>query len=605
MAWFPIRTHTCGALSTDDVGGDIVLNGWVDRNHVKGGVAFLGVRDRYGVTQVKIEESEVGDELFAAAKALRNEWCISVQGTVVERPERMRRGDGVGSIEVICTGLTVLSKAKPLPIVLEGKAAASEELRLKYRYLDLRRPALQKTFMLRSRVAIRTREYFDRNGFIEVETPVLTKSTPEGARDYLVPSRVQPGKFYALPQSPQLFKQILMISGFDRYLQIVKCFRDEDLRADRQPEFTQIDLELSFIDQETLFPIIEGFLREIWKEFRNFEVPQPIPRLTYAESVERFGVDRPDMRFGLELATVSDLLEGTDAAPLANALAGEDGTVKAMFVPGDPTAFSRKKMDGYTKLVREFGLGGLLWGKIVAGNASGAIGKFLTDEQRAAILGRLAERNGFDPSSDGVLMLCASDAATVNDAMWRLRVQLAKDLGFRDPNTFSFVWITDFPAFEWDEDDGRYVAIHHPFTSPRMQDLEILESDTSAVLTDAYDIVCNGYEIGGGSIRIHDPDLQSRVFRLLGIGEEEARQKFGFLLDALSYGAPPHGGIAFGFDRLIMLLVGTESIRDVVAFPKTAKASCLMTEAPGAVDDSQLDELHLDVRASAGAESDG
>ncbi len=598
MAAFPIRTHTCGELRLDDAGRDIVLNGWVDRNHAKGGVAFVGVRDRYGVTQVTIEESEVGEALFATAKGLRGEWCVSVQGTVRGRPERMRKGDGVGAIEVACTGLTVLSRAQPLPIVLEGKAAASEELRLKYRYLDLRRPALQQKFLLRSRVALRTREYFDSQGFVEVETPVLTKSTPEGARDYLVPSRVQPGRFYALPQSPQLFKQILMISGFDRYMQIVKCFRDEDLRADRQPEFTQVDLELSFIDQDTLFPILEGFVRTLWKEFRGVDVP-PILRLPYAEAMERFGVDRPDMRFKLELATVSDLLAGTEAAPLANALAKDGGTVKAMFVPAPDPMPSRKVMDGYTALVREFGLGGLLWGKVRQDGASGAVGKFLTDQQRTAIVGRLAERNGFDPASEGVLMLCAAEEAVVNDAMWRLRVKVAGDLGLRSPDEFAFVWVTEFPAFEWDEDDERWVAIHHPFTSPRPRDLDILESHTGAVLTDAYDLCCNGYEIAGGSIRIHDPDVQSRVFKLLGIGDEEARVKFGFLLDALSFGAPPHGGIAFGFDRLIMLLSGTDSIRDVVAFPKTAKASCLMTEAPGAVDQGQLDELHLDVRASA------
>lgn len=599
MAAFPLRTHTCGELRLDDAGADVVLNGWVDRNHAKGGVAFVGVRDRYGVTQVTIEESEVGEELFGTAKSLRGEWCIAIEGTVRARPEGMRKGDGAGAIELACTGLTVLSKAKPLPIVLEGKAAASEELRLKYRYLDLRRPSMQAKLMLRSRVALRTREYFDAQGFVEVETPVLTKSTPEGARDYLVPSRVQPGNFFALPQSPQLFKQILMVSGFDRYMQIVKCFRDEDLRADRQPEFTQIDLELSFIDQDTLFPIIEGFVRSVWREFRDMELPEQIVRLRYSEALERFGVDRPDMRFKMELATVSDLLEGTEAAPLANALALPDGTVKAMFVPGDPTAYSRKIMDGHTALVRDFGLGGLLWGKVTEGGASGAVGKFLTDEQRASIIGRLAERDGFDPSSDGVLMLCAGATATVNDAMWRLRVKVAGDAGLRSPDEFAFVWVTEFPAFEWDEEAGRYVAIHHPFTSPRPQDIALLESDTAAVLTDAYDLCCNGYEIAGGSIRIHDSDVQSRVFRLLGIGEEEARIKFGFLLDALSYGAPPHGGIAFGFDRLIMLLAGTDSIRDVVAFPKTAKASCLMTEAPGAVDQVQLDELHLALKGAS------
>ena len=587
------RTHTCGALRIADAGADVVLNGWVESQRAFGGLIFVQVRDRYGLTQVVFDQAEgIGEDVFALARSLRNEYVIAVRGTVRGRDEKQRRG-GVGDVEIVCAALQLVTRSEALPIVLTGKAEASEELRLKYRYLDLRRPNLQSKLALRHAVTMATRRYFDDQGFLDVETPILTKSTPEGARDYLVPSRVHPGEFYALPQSPQLFKQILMLSGYDRYMQIARCFRDEDLRADRQPEFTQVDIEMAFTTQDLLFPIIEPWIAALWKDFAGVEVPLPLPRLSYADAMEQYGIDRPDLRFGLRMAAVNDLLAGTEAIPLRGALDLEDGCVKALYVPCDPTALSRKKLDAFTELVKQFGLGGLLWGKVDGDNVSGAVKKFLSDEERAAVIGRLAELNGFDPSAPGVLMLGASRVGKVNDAFARLRVAVARELDLIEAGVFAFSWIVDFPAFGWSEDEERWDPLHHPFTAPIAEHAHLMESDPGAVVSDAYDLVCNGYELGGGSIRIHDPEVQAAVFRAIGLSDEEADQKFGFLIDALRYGTPPHGGIAFGLDRLVMLLAGTDAIRDVIAFPKTTAASCLMTAAPNTVAPEQLDELGI------------
>ena len=589
------RTHTCGALRAEHADQDVVLNGWVDKQRDLGGLVFVDLRDRYGVTQVVFEPDEVPAEVFETAGKVRGEYVLSVRGRVRLRDERGRKANlATGDVEVAARELKVVSKSEPLPIVLSGKAEAGEDLRLKYRYLDLRRAELQRQMALRHRVAQATRRHFDQHDFLEIETPVLTKSTPEGARDYLVPSRVQPGNFYALPQSPQLFKQILMVSGYDRYMQITKCFRDEDLRADRQPEFTQVDLEMSFATPETLFPLIEEWVAALWKTEKGVDVQLPMRQLPYDEAIEDYGVDRPDLRFALRLATVVEQLASNDSVPITAALEA-GGTVKAMFVPGDPGRLSRKKLDAYTKLCRDFGLGGLMWGKITAQGASGGVKKLLSDDERAAIIGRLAAKNGHAANEPGVLMLAAGPAGAVNDALYRLRVQVANDLDLIPEGAFAFAWVTDFPAFEYDDEAQRWVALHHPFTSPLPQDMGLLDEPERAgeIKTLAYDMVCNGYEIGGGSIRIHDPVVQQKVFGLLGIDEAEQRLKFGFLLDALSYGAPPHGGIAFGLDRLVMLLGDTDNIRDVIAFPKTAKASCLMTAAPNVVDAAQLAELQI------------
>lgn len=576
-----------------------MLNGWVAGRRNLGGLLFVDVRDRYGITQVLFDPDVVSAEGFALAGTLRNEFVIAVSGRVQVRDDSQKNPKlETGGVEIMAGDLQLLTRAKPLPIVLDGKETAGEDLRLKYRYLDLRRPALQQKFILRHEVTMDTRNYFSERGFLDVETPIITKSTPEGARDYLVPSRVHPGEFYALPQSPQLFKQILMVAGYDRYMQIARCFRDEDLRADRQPEFTQVDIEMSFVTKEMIFPIMEEWIAGLWKKYRGVDIDLPLRRIPYADAMEEYGVDRPDLRFELKLASVNDLLGEVEGGPLGAALSLDDGLVKAMFVPGDPGQLSRKNLDAATELVKQFGLGGLLWGKVTAEGASGAAGKFLSSEQRAAIISRLAERNGFSPDSEGILMLGAGRQARVNDALGRLRLSLGDQLGLIEPGVYAFSWVVDFPAFEWDEDAERWNAIHHPFTSPIPEDMDKVTSDPGAVITDAYDMICNGCELGGGSIRIHDPQLQSDVFSTLGLSEEQAREKFGFLLDALSYGTPPHGGLAFGLDRIVMLLAETDAIRDVIAFPKTQRASCLMTQAPGSVDAEQLEELGLAITTS-------
>ncbi|MFH1464074.1 MAG: aspartate--tRNA ligase [Pseudomonadota bacterium] len=577
------RTHTCGQLRAADASAAVVLQGWVDGARDMGGVVFLDLRDRHGLTQVTVDQ-RCAEEVRAAAAACRLEYVVEVAGEVVPRANPNDRIP-TGAIEVVASAVTILSRTRPLPFAVREQTDASEEVRLTYRYLDLRRPPLIKALTARHRAAQAARRALDAEGFLEIETPVLTKATPEGARDYLVPSRVHPGSWYALPQSPQIFKQILMVAGMDRYFQIVKCFRDEDLRADRQPEFTQIDIELSFATRALVMELAEKVVRALWSDVLGYEIP-PIQRLTWTEAMARFGKDAPDLRYGLEHVDLRPAVAGTEFSVIAAPVA-EGGLCKAIRVPGGAERASRKTLDAWTETVRRYGLGGLLWGKLGADGAfSGPLGK-LSEGERAAV----AELTGAAPGD--LLLVGAGPAGKVNPALAALRAQIARELGFIPEGAFAFCWVTDFPGFERDEESGRWVAMHHPFTAPAPACVPLFDTPErlGEVFSDAYDIVCNGYEIGGGSIRIHDPELQAKVFSALGIGPEEAREKFGFLLDALSFGAPPHGGLAFGFDRCVMLLCGTDNIRDVIAFPKTTSAQCLMSGAPAGVPEKALGEL--------------
>ena len=572
------RTHTCGALRAGDAGKQIVLNGWVGSARDHGGLVFINVRDRYGVTQV-VFDPEAAPKLIAEAKALHGEDVVAIKGVVRERPaSQSNKNMPTGDIEVLASELVLLNRAKTPPFEIEDDTNAAEELRLKYRYLDLRRPALQKILLLRHKVAQLTRQYLSGENFVEIETPILTKSTPEGARDYLVPSRVSKGHFYALPQSPQLFKQLLMISGFDRYFQIVKCFRDEDLRADRQPEFTQIDIEASFIDREDIYKTMEGLVSLLWKEVRGIELKRPFDRMSYAEAMERFGSDRPDRRVPWELVTVTDIFKNTSFKAFASVVAS-GGVVKAMKMTGVAEKFSRKELDLAGEFVKPYGAKGVASLK--------GIEKFLTAGEIPALTEKLGIKEG------DVVLLVADKFKIAHDALGALRVELGKKFKTFDANALDVLWVTDFPLMEYDDKAERYVSLHHPFTCPNPEDAHLLDSDPSKARALAYDCVINGSEIGGGSIRIHDREIQQKVFDLSKISREEAKLRFGFLLDALEYGAPPHGGLAFGLDRVVMLLAGTESIRDVIAFPKTTSASCLMTDAPSDVDATQLKELGI------------
>ncbi len=581
------RSGYCGALSADDIGKEVMLMGWAMRRRDHGGLVFVDLRDREGIAQI-VFDPELSPEAHRKAEGVRNEFVLAVRGKVAPRPEgTVNPSLKTGEIEVLVSECRVLNRSKALPFTLDEHVEVAENIRLKHRYLDLRRPALQQNLLLRSKVTALTREFLTEQGFVEVETPYLTKSTPEGARDFLVPSRINQGSFYALPQSPQLFKQILMVSGFDRYYQIVRCFRDEDLRADRQPEFTQIDCEMSFVDRDDVITVMEGLIARIFQEAKGVRVELPIQRMTYSEAIRRFGVDNPDIRFGLELVELSELVGKSGFKVFADVVAS-GGIVKGLNAKGC-AGLSRKEIDELTEFVKVYGAKGLAYVKMTAEGWQSPIAKFFTAEEMAGIDAAFGAEQG------DLLLFVADRAKVVNDSLGRLRNRLAQLLKLIDGETFRFVWITDFPLLEWDDEEKRWVAVHHPFTAPMDEDLPSLESDPGRCRAKAYDLVLNGNEIGGGSIRIHRESIQSLMFRMLGIGEEEARAKFGFLLDALEYGTPPHGGIAFGMDRLIMIMSGSESIRDVIAFPKTQKGACLMSEAPSEVDARQLRDLGLKV----------
>ena len=579
------RTHHCNALSAADMGQEVVLMGWVLRRRDHGGVIFIDLRDREGITQV-VFNPEINPDVHAKAHAIRNEYVLGVRGKVEPRPDGMINPKlPTGEIEVLVDELKILNPANTPPFMIEDNVEVSEVIRLKNRHLDLRRPTLQRNIITRHKASAAARNYLNENGFLDIETPVLTKSTPEGARDYLVPSRVNAGQFYALPQSPQLFKQLLMISGFERYYQIVRCFRDEDLRADRQPEFTQIDMEMSFVGEEDLMEISEGLMTRLFDDVLDHPLPRPFPRLTYTDAMDRFGLDKPDTRFGLELKDISDIVE-TSGFKVFASVVKKGGIVKALNAKGC-IDFSRKEIDDLTDFVAVYRAKGLAWIKVREDAWQSPIAKFFTDEEKA----QLAERIDMQPGD--LIFFVADQPKVTNEALGHLRNHLGKRLGLIDENSYNFVWVTQFPMFEYDEAEKRYQALHHPFTAPLEADYEKLASDPLAVRSRAYDLVLNGFEVGGGSIRIHDMDLQQRVFTALGMQAEDYREKFGFLLDALESGAPPHGGIAFGFDRLVMLLCKEPSIRDVIAFPKTQKAACLLTSAPSGAAKAQLDELSL------------
>ncbi len=579
------RTDYCGSLTGADAGRVVVLMGWALRRRDHGGLIFVDLRDREGIAQI-VFDPELNRDAHQKAETIRNEYVVAVRGKVAPRPEGTVNSNlKTGAVEIIVAECKILNRSKPLPFTLDDYVEVSENLRLKHRYIDLRRPVLQQNLILRSKVAQITRQYLDANGFLEIETPFLTKSTPEGARDFLVPSRIHQGEFYALPQSPQLFKQILMISGFDRYFQIVRCFRDEDLRADRQPEFTQIDCEMSFIDREDIITVMEGLIARIFEETKGVKVVLPMPRLTYAEAIRRFGVDNPDLRFGLELVELSDIVKNAGFKVFADVIAG-GGIVKGLNAKSC-ASFSRKEIDDLTEFTKIYGAKGMAYVKVTADGWQSPIAKFFTAEEITAMGQAFAAEEG------DLLLFVADRPKIVNDSLGKLRNHLAGIRGLQDKETFNFVWITDFPLLEWDEEEKRWSAVHHPFTAPMDEDLEYIESDPGRCRAKAYDLVLNGNEIGGGSIRIHQEKVQSQMFKMLGLSVEDTREKFGFLLDALEYGTPPHGGIAFGLDRLIMLLTGSDSIRDVIAFPKTQKGTCLMSEAPSPVDGKQLRELGL------------
>lgn len=582
-----LRTHQCGSLTTGHIGETVTLNGWVQTRRDLGGVLFIDLRDRSGIVQIVFNPAYSGEALAIADK-VRSEYVLAVTGKVVKRdPETINPNLATGEIEVQITEIEVLNGAKTPPFFIEDGVEVDESLRLKYRYLDLRRPEMQKTLLLRSKASKIFRDFLDGEGFIEVETPILTKSSPEGARDYLVPSRVHEGEFFALPQSPQQYKQLLMVGGIERYFQIARCFRDEDLRADRQPEFTQVDIETSFMSRDELLGMMEKLMARLFKETINVDIPLPFQRLTYAEAMDKYGSDKPDLRFGLELIQVSDLVASSGVKVFASVIE-KGGEVKVLNAKGCGT-WSRKEIDDLGPFAARYGAKGLAWIQVKEGEFKGPIVKFFTPEEIEA----LRERTGAEEGD--LLLFSADNKKVVADVLGALRLKIGKQLGLINENEFKFAWVVDFPLLEWDEEEKRYVALHHPFTRPRDEDQHLFETDPGQILAQAYDIVLNGYEVGGGSMRIYKRDMQEKMFAALGLSPEEANDKFGHLLDAFEYGTPPHGGIAFGLDRLVMLLAGRSNLRETIAFPKTASATDLLMDAPSPVDSSQLEQLHIKV----------
>lgn len=582
------RTCRCAELSIENEGNQVTIMGWVQKQRNKGGLIFVDVRDRSGLLQVIFEESDCGSEIFAKAEKLRSEFVVAIIGKVCKREGGINRNLKTGEIEVRATDMRVLSEADTPPFPIEEDSKTKEELRLKYRYLDLRRPDLQRNLILRSQVSTLTRQFLAEEGFLEIETPILNKSTPEGARDYLVPSRVHPGNFYALPQSPQIFKQLLMCSGYDRYFQIARCFRDEDLRADRQPEFTQIDMELSFVDVDDVIDVNERLLQKIFKETIGVEVSLPIQRMTWQEAMDRFGSDKPDIRFGMELVNVTDVVKDCEFAVFKNAIEN-GGTVRGINAKGQGS-MPRKKIDALVEFAKGYGAKGLAYIAIGADGAyKSSFAKFMKEEEMHALVHAMNGENG------DLLLFAADKNKIVWDVLGALRLELANQMELLNKNEYKFLWITEFPLLEWSEEEGRYTAMHHPFTMPMEEDLELLDTDPGRVRAKAYDIVLNGTEIGGGSVRIHMDDVQEKMFETLGFTKEQAYSQFGFLINAFKYGVPPHAGLAYGLDRLVMLMAKKDSIRDVIAFPKVKDASCLMSEAPNVVDEKQLQELSIGI----------
>ena len=582
------RSHRCTELGTANIGQDVTVMGWVLKSRNKGGIIFVDLRDRSGILQIIFEESDCGTESFEKAEKLRSEFVVAVTGRVEARSGAVNENLATGAIEVRANSLRILSESETPPFPIEENSKTKEDLRLKYRYLDLRRPDMQRNLLLRSKVAILTRQFLAEEGFLEIETPTLIKSTPEGARDYLVPSRVHPGSFYALPQSPQLFKQLLMCSGYDRYFQLARCYRDEDLRADRQPEFTQIDMELSFVDVDDVIDVNERLLHKLFKEILGVEVPLPIQRMTWQEAMDRFGSDKPDLRFGMELKNVSDVVKDCEFVVFKNALEN-GGTVRGINAEGQGH-MPRKKIDALVEFAKGYGAKGLAYVAIQEdGTLKSSFAKFMTDEQMAALVAAMDGKPG------DLLLFAADKNKIVWDVLGSLRLEIARQLDLLKKDDYRFLWVTEFPLLEYSEEQDRFVAMHHPFTMPMDEDWHLIDSDPGAVRAKAYDIVLNGTEIGGGSVRIHQSDIQSKMFEVLGFTPEKAQDQFGFLLDAFKYGVPPHAGLAYGLDRVVMLMGGCDSIRDVIAFPKVKDASCLMTEAPTPVDPKQLEELGIEV----------